>query len=419
MSEVISVSLFEHFSPLPDPRVDRTKRHVLLDIIGLSICAVICGADGWEAIEEYGNTQYAWLHQFLELPHGIPSDDTIRRVFTRLSPTRFQECFQQWIQAIATRPPGQVISVDGKTLRRSYVRGDKKAALHMVSAWASANRLVLGQLKTEEKSNEITAIPELLRILALEGCIVTIDAMGCQTAIATQIIEQGADYVLALKGNQGTIHDKVVEFFDQFQEPKSESESTPESTPESTQQQESPQKREHTQKAWEQATACYATVDGDHGRIEIRRYWQVSDVTWLDERSQWKHLQSIGMVEAERHVGDRVSVERRYYLTSLAPDVTRFAEAVRGHWGIENSVHWVLDVAFREDESRIRKGFAPANFAVLRHIALNVLRQDTRCPRGIPTKRLKAGWDETYLTHLLAQAGGETRPGTTPQSALG
>jgi predicted transposase YbfD/YdcC len=423
MSELISVSLFEHFSPLPDPRIDRTKRHVLLDIIGLSICAVICGADGWEAIEEYGDSKSEWLHQFLELPHGIPSDDTIRRVFTRLSPTRFQECFQEWIQAIATRTGGQVISVDGKPLRRSYDRRDNKAALHMVSAWASANRLILGQLKTEEKSNEITAIPKLLRILALEGCIVTIDAMGCQTAIATQIIEQGADYVLALKGNQGTVHDKVVEFFDHFQGPKPEAEPEaepePEPEPEPKQKQASPQKREHQQKAWEQATACYETVDGDHGRIEIRRYWQVSDVTWLDERSQWKHLQSIGMVEAERHVGDQVSVERRYYLSSLAPDVIRFAEAVRGHWGIENSVPWVLDVAFREDESRIRKGFAPANFAVLRHIALNVLRQDTRCPRGIPTKRLKAGWDEAYLTHLLAQAGGETRSGTTPLSALG
>jgi predicted transposase YbfD/YdcC len=291
----------------------------------------------------------------------------------------------------------------------------------MVSAWASANRLILGQLKTEEKSNEITAIPELLRILALEGCIVTIDAMGCQTAIATQIIEQGADYVLALKGNQGTVHDKVVEFFDQFQGPKPEAEPEAEAEPEPEpkQKQASPQKQAHKQKAWDQATACYETVDGEHGRIEIRRYWQVSDVSWLDERSQWKHLQSIGMVEAERHVGDQMSVERRYYLSSLVPDVTRFAEAVRGHWGIENSVHWVLDVAFREDASRIRKGFAAANFAVLRHIALNVLRQDTRCSRGIPTKRLKAGWDKAYLTHLLAQAGGETRSGTTPQSALG
>lgn len=439
MSDQISVSLFEHFSSLPDPRVDRTKRHVLLDIIGLSICAVICGADGWEALEEYGDSKYEWLDQFLELPHGIPSDDTIRRVFTRLSPTRFQECFQDWIQAIATRTSGQVINVDGKTLRRSYDRRDNKAALHMVSAWASANRLILGQLKTEEKSNEITAIPELLRILALEGCIVTIDAMGCQTAIATQIIEQGADYVLALKGNQGTVHDKVVAFFDQFQgpkpEPEAEAEPGPEAEPEAEaeaepkpnqtqkptqkQTQESPQKQEQKQKAWEQATACDETVDGDHGRIEIRRYWQVSDVSWLDERSQWKHLQSIGMVETERHVEEQISVERRYYLSSLAPDVSRFADAVRGHWGIENSVHWVLDVAFREDASRIRKGFAAANFAVLRHIALNVLRQDTRCSRGIPTKRLKAGWDKAYLTHLLAQAGGETQPATTPQSVLG
>jgi predicted transposase YbfD/YdcC len=422
MSEVISVSLFEHFSTLPDPRVDRTKRHMLLDILGLSMCAVICGADGWEAIEEFGHSKSEWLHQFLELPHGIPSHDTIRRVFTRLSPTEFQRCFQEWIQAISTHTAGHIISVDGKTLRRSYDRADNKAALHMVSAWASANRLVLGQLKTEEKSNEITAIPELLKILALKGCIVTIDAMGCQTAIAGQIIEQGADYVLALKGNQGSIHHKVVEFFDQFHGPKPEPESKPESEskpdqeskpePESKPDQESPQKREQKQKAWGQATGFSETVDGDHGRIEIRRYWQVSDLAWLDERSQWKHLQSIGMVEAERHVGDQMSVERRYYLSSLEPDVPRFAQAVRGHWGIENSVHWVLDVGFREDESRIRKGFAPANFAVLRHIALNVLRQDTHCTRGTPTKRLKAGWNDAYLAHLLAQASGERRAGT-------
>ncbi len=399
MSTTISVNLLNHFSKLPDPRVDRTKRHKLLDIIGLAICAVICGADGWEAIEEYGKTKETWLRQFLELPEGIPSHDTIRRVFIRLSPTRFQACFQSWIQAIAHQTSGQVISIDGKTLRRSYDPSDNKAALHMISAWASANRLILGQLKTSEKSNEITAIPELLNILAVQGCIVTIDAMGCQTAIAAQIIDQEADYVLALKGNQGMIHQKVVEFFDQFQGPKPAS--TPKPAPEAQ------QKQDQKQRAWNTAAAAYETVDGDHGRIEIRRYWQVSDLTWLDERSQWKHLQSIGMVEAERHIGDQIAIEHRYYLSSLTSDVTKFAHAVRGHWGIENSVHWVLDVAFHEDESRIRKGFAPANFAVLRHIALNVLRQDSRCPRGIPTKRLKAGWDNDYLAHLLVQAGGE------------
>jgi predicted transposase YbfD/YdcC len=231
MSETISVKIFEHFSPLSDPRVERTKLHPLLDIISLAICAVICGADGWEAIEAYGKSKETWLRQFLKLPHGIPGHDTIRRVFIRLSPTEFQDCFQPWIQSIARQTSGQVISLDGKTLRRSYDPAEKKAALHMVSAWASANRLVLGQVKTDDKSNEITAIPVLLNLLVLEGCLVTIDAMGCQTAIASQIVDNGADYVLALKGNQETIHQKVVEFFDQFQGPKLEPE--PEPTPES------------------------------------------------------------------------------------------------------------------------------------------------------------------------------------------
>lgn len=414
MSTPISVNLLNHFTSLPDPRVDRTKRHNLLDIIGLAICAVICGADGWEAIEEYGHTKESWLRPFLELPNGIPSHDTIRRLFTRLSSSKFQACFQSWIQAIAQQFPGQIVSIDGKTLRRSYDRRDNKAALHMISAWASENQLVLGQLKTSDKSNEITAIPALLDLLTVEGCIITIDAMGCQTAIAEQIVEQGGEYVLALKGNQGTIHQKVVAFFDQCQGPKPEGTTgTPEETPAEApsklpSEPDSSQKVQQKQHAWEQATATTETVDGDHGRIEIRRYWQVSDLTWLAERGAWKGLQSIGMVEAERHVGEQVSYERRYYLSSLSPDISTFAKAVRSHWGVENSVHWVLDVTFREDESRIRNGFAPANFAVLRHIALNILRQDTRCRRGTPTKRLKAGWDNDYLAHLLAQAGGES-----------
>jgi predicted transposase YbfD/YdcC len=410
MSTTPSVNLLNHFSTLPDPRMERTKRHKLLDIIGLAICAVICGADGWEAIEEYGKTKEAWLRQFLELPHGIPSHDTIRRVFTRLSPSAFQAGFHSWIQAIAQQFPGQIVSIDGKTLRRSYDRHDHKAALHMISAWASKNQLILGQLKTSDKSNEITAIPALLDLLTVEGCIVTIDAMGCQTAIAEQIVDQGGDYVLALKGNQGTIHQKVVEFFEQSLGSKSETteEPTTKAPSKLPSEPELPQKVQQKQHAWEQATATTETVDGEHGRIEIRRYWQVSDLMWLDERGAWKDLQSLGMVEAERHVGDQVSDERRYYLSSLSPDISTFAHAVRSHWGVENSVHWVLDVTFREDESRIRKGFAPANFAVLRHIALNILRQDTRCRRGTPTKRLKAGWDNDYLAHLLTQAGGES-----------
>jgi predicted transposase YbfD/YdcC len=405
-------NLFTHFSSLSDPRVERTKRHLLVDIIGLSICAVICGADEWTAIEEFGQSKEAWLRQFFALPNGIPSDSTIRRVFLRLSPTAFQACFRTWIHAVMQQTAGHILPIDGKTLRGSYDSTNAKAALHMVSAWASNNHLLLGQVKTAEKSNEITAIPELLTLLALEGCIVTIDAMGCQTAIAEQIVDQGGDYVLALKGNQGTTHQQVVDFFDQHLGATPESGATaPEQAPSGlpavlSEEPGKDRKRERAQQAWEHATASIETVDGDHGRIEIRRYYQVSELSWLDERSHWKALHSIGMVESERHLGEQITCDRRYYISSLSADVSQFANAVRGHWGIENSVHWVLDVAFKEDGCRIRTGHAPENFAVLRHIALNVLRQDTQCRRGIATKRLKAGWDQDYLASLLTQAGG-------------
>lgn len=381
------VSLLKHFATLTDPRLDRNKDHKLLDIIGVSICGVICGADGWTEIEEFGQAKEDWLRTFLELPNGIPSHDTIGRVFARLLPGELQQSFQSWIQTISTVTQGEVIAIDGKTLRRSYDRASQKAAIHMVSAWASENHLILGQVKTSEKSNEITAIPRLLDILAIHGCIVTLDAMGCQTEIAAQIVDQGADYVLSLKGNHGTVHKKVVEFFEQFEE-------------------EEPQQVQERQAVGKELVLDeYETVDGDHGRIEIRRYRQVSDVQWLEERSQWKGLQSVGMVEAERHIGETVSVERRYYLSSLGLNGQQFATAVRGHWGIENTVHWSLDVSFREDDSRIRTGHAPENFAVLRHIALNLLKQDTQCKRGIKTKRLKAGWDHKYLKSLLFSGG--------------
>jgi len=366
-------TLVEQFAALPDPRVDRTKRHQLIDIVVIAVCAVICGAEGWEDIEMFGEVHQAWFETFLALPHGIPSHDTFRRVFARLEPEEFSGRFLAWVQEVAAMTRGEVIAIDGKTLRRSHDRAMGKAPIHMVSAWASANRMVLGQVKTDDKSNEITAIPELLRVLDLTGCIVTIDAMGCQREIATTILDQGADYVLALKGNQGTLHADVQLFFE---------------TAQAT--------------GFKAVPHTFAqTIDGDHGRIETRRCWATSDIGWLDPEGRWPGLTSIVLLEATREIGEHTTTDVRFFITTLPADAPTLLHAVRSHWTIENSLHWVLDIAFREDESRIRKGHAPQNFAVLRHIALNLLKQDTTLKRGLKSKRLKAGWDHDYLLHIL------------------
>jgi predicted transposase YbfD/YdcC len=365
--------IIEHFSNLTDPRVERTKRHLLIDVVVIGICAVICGSDTWTEMEEYGKAKYQWFKGFLELPNDIPSHDTFGRVFSRLSPEEFRECFLSWINAVNEITGGQVVAIDGKTLRRSFDKASDKAAIHMVSAWAEANRLVLGQVKVDDKSNEITAIPKLLNMLELSGCIVTIDAMGCQKGIAKLIIDKEADYILALKGNHGNLYEDVKFFFEDalkngFGEFKYQ---------------------------------YHETIDNDHGRIEIRRYWAISDISWLYEKEQWKGLKSIGMVESERIIGKETTTEKRYYISSLNGDAKQFAYGVRGHWGIENSVHWILDVAFREDESRIRKGNGAENFALLRHIALNLLKQEKSSKVGVKIKRNKAGWDNNYLLKVL------------------
>ena len=349
MREGKGASIMDYFGTLEDPRIDRCKRHQLLDIIAIAICAVICGADSWVYIELFGKSKLEWFQTFLELPHGIPSHDTFGDVFSRLDPEQFQQCFMAWTQAVSDLIPGEVVAIDGKTVRRSHDRNVGKRAIHLVSAWASANTLTLRQVKTAEKSNEITAIPQLLPMLELKGCIVTIDAMGCQQEIAQGILDRGAGYVLALKENQGQLYEDVRDLFEGAEE-----------------------------FGFGGVPHDYATtLNKDHGRIERRECWTISDPSCLEYLSagqDWPGLRSVVKVVGRRETPAGTTVQPRYYISSLDAPAERLLKVVRTHWSIENSLHWSLDVTFGEDHCRIRKDHAPQNMATLRQVSHNLLK---------------------------------------------
>ena len=366
----------KYFEELPDPRQGNAKQHIFLEILIIALCAVICGADGWCEVELFGKNKKDWLKTFLQLPKGIPSHDTFGRVFGKINPEEFQKRFIEWIQAVEEVTNGEVIAIDGKKLRRSHDQEVGKAAIYMVSAWATENQLVLGQTKVAETSNEITAIPKLLQLLEISGCIVTIDAIGTQTEIAKTIIEKGGDYLLSVKENQGCLFEDIETLFnvDVAQE-------------------------------FKYAEYSYAkTVNKGHGRIETRECWATDKEKYLAlirKRENWQGLKSVVRIVSKRKIGDKTEIKTRYFISSLPADAKVVLNVKRDHWKIENQLHWVLDIAFREDECRIRKDHAAENMAVLRHIALNLLKRDKTAKGGIHAKRLQAGWNNNYLLSIL------------------
>lgn len=376
------LSLIEHFKTLPDPRLSRTRAHELVDVLTIGVCTLLCAGESFNDMEDFGLAKEDWFKTFLSLPNGIPSHDTFNRVFAALSPQRFGECFMAWTQSLRTAVAQEIVALDGKVLRRA-LDADQNSKV-IVSAWAQTNGLVLGQLKVDDRSNEITALPKLLRALELSGCIVTVDAMGTQKEIAKEIQEADADYVMALKGNHEVVHEEVKGFLD------------------ATVTEAAAKRPAGVRPSRTAATlAKLETVEKDHGRHETRRYYQSGELDWFADRAKWEGLQSVGLVEAVREVQGKVTVERRYYLSSLPVGVETFARAVRGHWEIENSLHWVLDVQMGEDDSRARTGHAAENLATLRRLALNLLKQEKTKKRGIKGKQLNASWDHAYLLRLL------------------
>jgi len=378
----LHLSLIDELKTITDPRMDRTKDHDLIDILVIAICALLCAAESFNDMEDFGKAKQEWFKTFLKLRNGIPSHDTFNRVFAALDPKDFLNCFLRWTQSLRESVAQEIVALDGKALWRALNRHESPK--YVVSAWAESNDLVLGQLKVNEKSNEITAVPELLRVLELSGCIVTVDAMGCQKKIAKEIIEADADYVLALKGNQETVHQEVKSFLDATLEERKASRPTGAVVSRAARQMQE-----------------FKTEEKDHGRIETRRYYQSEELDWFADRQKWEGLRSVGMVESTREVNGQTTTERRYYLSSLKLDVETFARAVRGHWGVENKLHWVMDVCFGEDQSRARTGYAAENLATLRRLALNLLKREKTRKRGIRGKQLNASWDHCYLLKLL------------------
>ena len=369
--------LVEHFSELEDPRCPGKVEHRLIDILVIAVCAVIACAESWEDIALYGRSKLAWLRQFLALPNGIPSHDTFRRVFMLIDPDVFEVNFTAWVRALAIPvPPGEpeVVAIDGKTLRRSFDRGRDLAALHVVSAWASEQRLVLGQRRVDGKSNEITAIPELLKVLALENTLVTLDAMGCQKAIAQRILDRQADYLLVLKANHGTAYEAVRGYGDT-----------------------------HCFQRNAALRPVFDAFDDSHGRLVRRRVFVCPEAATLEALGEWPGLRTVLAVESIRSINGsgKVEAEIRYFLSSFAGDPQVLAQAIRRHWSIENSLHWVLDVTFREDDSRVRDPTAARNFALLRKMALNLVSQDRTTKASLRAKRKKAAWNDAYMQQLL------------------
>jgi predicted transposase YbfD/YdcC len=377
MAVACKVSILTHFSRLKDPRIERTKKHLLIDIIALTICAVIANADGWEEIEAYGKKKIDFLKTFLKLPHGIPSHDTIERVFQRIKPSEFECCFREWTRSLARELGLKQLAIDGKTLRRSFDRAAAQSALHLISAWSVENHLVLGQQAVDGKSNEITAIPKLLKLLELKGAIVTIDAMGCQKEIARQIVKQEGDYVLAVKDNQPKLHDFLHEYFLNL----------------------------HITNFVGVKCDLRVTHGKAHGRDEERRYITVAAPDTMREQfPEWEGLQSIGQAMTITRRDGKETCEIRYFINSFKSNAGKFAQAVRGHWGIENSLHWVLDVVFAEDHSRIRKGHGAENFALLRRMVIALIKR-SKLKGSVRRHRKTAAWCDDHLLKLLAAGG--------------